>query len=49
MLKCEVLCENEQNIYYSWFYSSLVSEQLGAGKVMMKRLKAKDKIVEEIT
>ena len=49
ILRCESFGENEQKISYSWFYSSLVSEQISAGKVMMKKLKAKDKIVEEIT
>ena len=49
ILRCENLGKDVQKIEYKWFYSSLVSEQISAGKHMMKELKEKDKIVEEIT
>ena len=49
ILRCEILGENVQKISYKWFYSRLVSDQISAGKVMMKKLKEKDKIIEEIT
>ena len=39
ILRCTFLGENIEKISYSWFYS----------KIMMKKLKTKDKIVEEIT
>ena len=42
-------CENIQKITYSWFYSKLVSDQISAGEIMMKKLKTKENIVEEIT
>ena len=49
VLRCTFLGENIEKISYGWFYSKLVSEQISAGKIMMKKLKTKDKIVEEIT
>ena len=49
ILRCTFLGENIEKISYSWFYSKLVSEQISAGKIMMKKLKTKDQIVEEIT
>ena len=49
MLKCESFLESTKNISYSWFYSNIVLDQISAGKVMMKKLKAKEKILEEIT
>ena len=49
ILRCNFLGENVEKITYSWFYSKLVSEQISAAKIMLKKLKTKDKIVEEIT
>jgi hypothetical protein len=47
-LKCESVGEDIQKIFFSWFYSSKVSEQTSAGKLMMKKLKVKQELVEEI-
>ena len=49
ILRCESFGDNLQKISYSWFYSSKVTDQIEAGKVMMKKMKAKEKLVEEIT
>ena len=49
ILRCIFLGENIEKISYGWFYSKLLSEQISAGKIMMKNLKTKDKIVEAIT
>ena len=49
ILRCASFGENIEKIEYCWFYSKLVSEQISAGKIMMKKLKTKNKIVEEIT
>ena len=49
ILKCESFGENSENASYSMFYSIEVLEQISVGKVMMKKLKAKEKIIEEIT
>ena len=49
ILRCNILGENTEKITYNWFYSKMVTEQISAGKIMLKKLKTKDKIVEEIT
>ena len=49
ILRCNILGENTEKITYDWFYSKMVTEQISAGKIMLKKLKTKDKIVEEIT
>ena len=37
ILMCDELSENPQNISYSWFYKQLVSDQVSAAKVKIKR------------
>ena len=49
MLKCESFGESTEKISYSLFYSNEVLDQISVGKVMMKKLKAKEKMIEEIT
>ena len=46
---CDEISENPQNISYSWFYKQLVSDQVSAAKVMMKKLKLREKLREEVT
>ena len=41
--------ESSEKISYSLFYSNEVLDQISVGKVMMKKLKAKEKMIEEIT
>jgi hypothetical protein len=49
ILLCDSFGENSENVPYSWFYSSSVEEQVCVGKVMMKKLKNRKKIREEVT
>ena len=49
VLKCENLGSNENQVEYSWFYSKLVTKQILAGKIMIKKLKKRNRIREEIT
>ena len=49
ILQCEKLGKNENNADYSWFFSRLVSKQILVGKVMLKKLKKRREIREEIT
>ena len=49
ILMCDELSENPQNISYSWFYKQLVKDQVSAAKVMMKKLKLREKLREEVT
>ena len=49
ILQCEKLGKNENNADYSWFFSGLVSKQILVGKVMLKKLKKRREIREEIT
>ena len=49
ILRCDSFGENLEKIPYSWFYSNTVTEQLKAGKVMRKKIKAIEKLVEEMT
>jgi hypothetical protein len=49
MLICDSFGENPEKLQYRWFYSSVMSDQVSVGKVMWKKMKAKDKINEGIT
>ena len=49
ILQCEKLGRNEDQAKYAWFYSDLVSKQISAGKVLIKKLKKRRQIREEIT
>ena len=49
MLSCDSFGENPEKLQYRWFYSSGVTDQVSVGKVMWKKMKAKDKINEGIT
>ena len=49
ILKCEKLGKNENQAEYSWFYSDHVSKQILVSKVMIKKLKKRREIREEIT
>ena len=48
-MKCEKLGKNESQIEYSWFYSELVSKQIVAGKILIKKLKKRKEIREAVT
>ena len=49
ILFCKSFGENIQNISYSWFYRESVGDQISVAKIMMKKLKAREKLREEIT
>ena len=49
ILQCEKLGTNEDQATYTWFYSELVTKQILAGKVLLKKLKKRKQIREEIT
>ena len=49
VLRCDELGINVYQADYTWFYSELVSKQIMAGKVMMKKLKKRKQIREEVT
>ena len=40
--------ENTENISYSWFYRDY-NKQISAAKLLMKKLKIREKIREEVT
>ena len=48
ILMCDKLSENPENIPYSWFYKNL-EEQVTVAKLMMKKLKLREKLREEVT
>ena len=49
VLRCENFGENDQQIEYSWFFSDIVSKQILAGKIMIKKLKKRKQIRDGIT
>ena len=49
VLSCDSFGENPEKITYSWFYRSAVTEQVSVGKIMLKKMKAKEKMKDEIT
>ena len=48
ILLCDSFGKNSENVPYSWFYRS-VDKQICVAKVMMKKLKNRKKIREEVT
>ena len=49
VMKCDRLGENKEEIRYDWFYSEMVCKQISAGKILIKKLKKRKQIREEIT
>ena len=49
VLNCEKFGKNENEVEYSWFYSEFLRKQILAGKVMLKKLKKRKMMREEIT
>ena len=49
ILMCSSFGENIENVTYSWFYKDCVNDQISEAKVLMKRLKRREKIREEVT
>ena len=49
ILFCKIFGENEEKISYSWFYSEKAQEQVSVAKLMMTKLKTRERILEEIT
>ena len=49
ILFCKSFGENIEKIAYSWFFSESVSDQIEVAKLMKKKLKERDKLIEEIT
>ena len=48
ILLCSSFGENTENITYSWFYKSS-DKQISAAKLLVKKLKTREKIREEVT
>ena len=48
-MRCEKLGSNIYQADYTWFYSELVTKQIMAGKVMVKKLMKRKQIREEVT
>ena len=46
---CKSFGENKENISYKWFYSDILVEQVGAGKLMLGKLKIRISLTEAIT
>ena len=49
ILFCKSFGENIEEITYSWFFRDSVSDQIAVANMMMKKLKAREKLREEIT
>ena len=49
ILRCENLGKNEEKLEYDLFFSEFVMKQIAVGKIMMKKLKKRKKIREEVT
>ena len=47
-MRCKNLGENYENIPYNWFFEES-SHQVRAAKVLMKKLKIREKLLEEET
>ena len=48
IMRCTNLGENDENINYNWFFED-VSTQVKAAKILMKKLKIREKLIEEET
>ena len=42
-------CENDEKITYKWFYSETLDEQVSAAKMMMRKMKIRKSLRDEIT
>ena len=49
VLRCDELGMNVYQADFTWFYSQLVSKQIMAGKVMMKKSRKRKQIREKVT
>ena len=49
ILKCENLGSNEKGAEYDWFYSDLLTKQIEAGRVMLKKLNKRKQLRDAIT
>ena len=49
ILDCKNLGGNKENLSYNMFFSELASEQLVVGNTLMKKLKIREKLREEVT
>ena len=49
ILKCENLGSNEKGAEYDWFYSDLITKQIEAGRVMLKKLNKRKQLRDAIT
>ena len=49
ILRCENLGKNEEKLEYDLFFSEFVMKQISVGKIMIKKLKKRKKIREEVT
>ena len=49
ILSCKSFGENMEMASYSWFFSEDVAEQISVAKILVKRLKVRKKLREEIT
>ena len=49
ILDCKNLGGNYENLTYNMFFSEIVNEQLNVGNTMMKNLKVRRKLREEVT
>ena len=49
MLNCKSFGENDSEMPYDWFYSDSVEQQISVAKTMMKKLKMRQKLREEVT
>ena len=47
-MRCKNLGENDENITYNWFFED-VSRQIKATMLLMKKLKMREKKIEEVT
>ena len=48
-MDCKNFGGNKENLAYNMFFSDLVSEQLVVGNMLMKKLKVREKLREEVT
>ena len=48
-MDCKYFGENKENVAYNKVFSDIVSEQLVVGNMLMKKLKVREKLREEVT
>ena len=47
-MSCINLCENDEKIPYNWFFED-VTEQVKEAKILTKKLKIREKLIQEET